>query len=177
MEIDSDYWIKNVKYGQIRGRIIQEFLDLMDKEYQERKWLESNGGYGYDTQIGFAAEMFFDELNLAENVKTSTPPLEDIGDFYKTKEEAIAMLDVCSLLRPMYHNLKRDDEYVSSPFLSRLREKSRAAFLIFMENEKENEEFCKFILGIIEQQTRYKVDNSKTTYENIVFYANSIVEF
>ena len=99
--------IKDVKYGSRRSELIFFLLDLMDKKYQE-KWLKDNGGYGFQTEMGFAYEMFFDELDLAKNVKSNTTPDDGIGDFFKTTKETYAILQVCKHLRPLWR--ESDDD-------------------------------------------------------------------
>ena len=39
-EVDLDYWIKDIKLGQIRGHLILTLFYLMDGKYQERAFLQ-----------------------------------------------------------------------------------------------------------------------------------------
>ena len=153
-DIDSDYWIKGVKLGQIRGRLIQEFFDLMDKEYQLYDWIEKdkeeyrkdgNKNVRFHANIWFAVEMIFDELDLQVSLDKGTAPYEDIGCYLKSREEAEALYEVAKYLGPMADDCYTNDEYLSYPDLEPMRQAAGEAFRIFMENEKDNTEFCEFI--------------------------------
>jgi len=175
--IDIDYWLKDIKYGQIRGRVFGVLLELMDKNYQMLNWPEDKGGYGFDTNIGFAIEILFDELDLNENIKVSTTPDRRIGYYFKNKYEMISVVNVCKDLDPLWDESKTDEEYLNSPYLSPMRKTAKECFVVFMDAEKENKEFCDFVLKVIADEKRFIPDKSKSSYDNIVKYTESITEF
>ena len=143
--IDLDYWMKGVELGQIRGRLIRELLDLMDFEYQKRAWIKEGDDTSFDDDISFAREMFFDELSLDDYLKKKEPPYNGIDVILKSRKEAEALYAVVEILHPMNRLYSRNSEYLSSPHLPKLHKAAREAFEAFMENEKDNKEFCDFI--------------------------------
>lgn len=165
--------IKDVKYGSRRSELIFFLLDLMDKKYQE-KWLKANGGYGFQTEIGFAYEMFFDELDLAKNVKSNTTPDDGIGDFFKTTKETYAILQVSKHLRPLWRESDDDKDFLSSPHLLPMRGAAKECFIEFINNEKDNEKFCNFVLKVISRDHFFIPNSEKTSYGNIVDYIQSV---
>lgn len=48
----------------------------------------------------------------------------------------------------------KNEEYLSSPYLAKLHEASKEAFETFMDNEKDNKEFCAFIEDLKMKQGR-----------------------
>jgi len=141
----SDYWMKGVTFGQMRGRLIQELMDLMDKEFQERKWVDANYDHSFYSNISFAMDMFFDELSLREYVNKKSPPYNFIGDLLKSREEAEVLYNVAVYLAPMAHECYYDKDFLESAHLEPMRAAAKKAFEVFMENEKENKEFLEFI--------------------------------
>ena len=172
-KIDADYWLQDIKYGQMRGQLILYCLDLMDKKYQE-KWLKDNGGYGFQTEMGFAYEMFFDELDLAKNVKSNTTPDDGIGDFFKTTKETYAILQVCKHLRPLWRESDDDKDFLSSPHLSPMRSAAKECFIEFIKNEKDNKKFCDFVLKVISTDHFFTPNSDKTSYESILDFIQSV---
>lgn len=172
MEVDVDYWMTGVELGQIRGRLIRELIDLMDRKYQEEKWIYDHDGSFYN-EISFPFEML-DDLSLFSAIDNNTIPYDKIGTVYKSRKEVD---EVMKLARSFYHFANLDDppetneEYLTAPELQELRELSLEAFLVFMENEKENEEFCKFILELITNERCQELKTEgRSAYDAILEY-------
>jgi hypothetical protein len=144
-DIDIDYWMKGVKFGQYRGRIIRELLDLMDGAYQEREWVKEGTNDFFAANIEFPFDMFFNELDLQDYFDNKEFLYNWIGEIFKTKEEVNALHEVSNILYKLCKSCYYDEEFLSSPYLTPLREASAKAFIVFMENEKDNKEFCEFI--------------------------------
>lgn len=141
----SDYWMKGVTFGQMRGRLIQELMDLMDKEFQERKWIRSDRDDYFQWHLSFPMEMLFDELGLGDYLKKKAPPYGFIGGTLKSREEAEALYEVALHMYPMIDNCYYDKDFLESAHLEPMRAAAKKAFEVFMENEKENKEFLEFI--------------------------------
>ncbi|WHA05387.1 hypothetical protein N3Z17_02435 [Candidatus Bandiella numerosa] len=168
-EIDVHYWIKNVESPQVRGILILELLDLMDGSYQEREWIEKdkeeyvkndNKNIRFDANFSFPAELF-EDLCLKECITGEEVIDGHIGYSLKTKEEA----EVLYKFAETFYKFKADvynehqgdsrptnQEYLSSPYLEPMRKAAGEAFKVFMENEKDNKEFCEFIAGLQEER-------------------------
>ncbi len=166
---NDDFMITGVSVPGTRERLIEELLDLMDKKYQD-KWLKDNGGYGFQTEMGFAYEMFFDELDLAKNAKSNTTPDDGIGDFFKTTKETYAILQVSKHLRPLWRESDDDKDFLLSSHLHPMRRAAKDCFIEFIKNEKDNKKFCDFILKIISREHFFIPNSQKTSYENILDY-------
>ena len=166
-EIDVHYWIKNVESPQVRGILILELLDLMDGSYQEREWIEKdkeeyakndNKNIRFDANFSFPAELF-EDLCLKECITGEEVIDGHIGYSLKTKEEAEVLYKFAETFykfKADVHNNHQGDsrptnqEYLSSPYLEPMRKAAGEAFKVFMENEKDNKEFCEFIAGLQE---------------------------
>ena len=161
-DIDIDYWIKDVPLGQIRGHIILYLLDLMDGEYQIRDWIEKDKpeyvknddkNTRFGANISFPAELF-EDLCLKECITGEEVIDGHIGYSLKTKQEAEVLYKFAETFykfkADVYNNHQGESsatnqEYLSSPYLEPMRQAAGEAFRIFMENEKDNTEFCEFI--------------------------------
>ncbi|CAL7961097.1 conserved hypothetical protein [Alphaproteobacteria bacterium] len=153
-KIDINYWMKDVEFGQRRGRLIREFLDLMDPEYQKRNWIKKGDKPSFRNGICCAIEMIFDELDFRDFLEKEEMPNECIGWYLKSVKEAEALYEVAKYLRPLGDNCYTNQEFLESPYLPKVHKASRGAFEIFMENEKDNVEFCKFIEDLKKQEGR-----------------------
>lgn len=63
----------------------------------------------------------------------------------KTKQEAEKLYDVVFWSDKLMTSCTTNQEYLSSPYLESMRKAAGEAFTVFMENEKDNKEFCEFI--------------------------------
>jgi hypothetical protein len=170
IDIDIDYWMKDVELGQIRGGIILYLLDLMDGAYQEREWIEKdkeeyaknhNKNTRFGANFSFPVELF-DDLNLYENIEKKEMPYYHIGRSLKSRREAEKLYYVVYYSDKLMDDARKghDDlcyrptnqEYLSSPYLEPMRKAAGEAFKVFMENEKDNKEFCEFIAGLQEER-------------------------
>ena len=154
-EIDINAWTRGIKLPQTRDRLIFYLFALMDKEYQLYDWIEKDKeeydpknddkNTRFHDNIWFAVEMIFDELDLQVSLDKGTAPYDNIGWYLKSREEAEALYEVAKYLGPMADDCYTNDEYLSYPDLEPMRKAAGEAFRIFMENEKDNTEFCEFI--------------------------------
>lgn len=104
--------------------------------------------------MAFSAEMFFDELGLVDEIESGEFPYDRIGIYLKSREEAEALMKAASCLRILYHKYSTNSEVLSSPYIPMLHQASKEAFEIFMENEKDNKEFCEFIEDLRKKENR-----------------------
>ncbi len=171
-EIDVHYWMKNVELPQIRGVLILEFLDLMDGYYQEKDWVERDKKeyvYNDDKSTRFHANFSFcvesfDDLDLYQNIKDKKIPYQLLGECLKTSQEAEKLYEVVyysdKLMkdafkgRSSWYYTPTNQEYLLSPNIELMRKAAGEAFKIFMENEKDNKEFCEFIAALKEKRIR-----------------------
>jgi hypothetical protein len=144
-KIDIDYWMKGVKFGQMRGCLILYLLDLMDAAYQEREWVKEGANDFFAANIEFPFDMFFNELDLQDYFDNKEFLYNWIGEIFKRKEEVDALHEASCMLYKLCKSCYYDTEFLTSPYLTPLREASAKAFAVFMENEKDNKEFCEFI--------------------------------
>jgi hypothetical protein len=175
MNNKDDAMIKGVKLPHRRSELIVNILDLMDGEYQEREWIEKKkekrGEVSFGDEFYFCVEMF-DDQNMFEAVEEQRMPYDDIGWSLKSKKEAEVLYEIAKPLRWLSHNCHYNQEFLESKELYDLREESGKAFGVFMENEKENKEFCEFIMGIIKNEKRATEEElkGKEGYEGILEY-------
>jgi hypothetical protein len=153
-EVDIDYWMKGVRFGQYRGRIIREFLDLMDASYQEREWVEQQSNTSFVANIEFPFDMFFNELDLQEYFDKKAVLYNWIGEIFKDEREVDALHSVSKILYKLCKSCYYDEDFFASPYLESMRQASAEAFRVFMENEKDNKEFCEFIAELQERRKR-----------------------
>ena len=172
-KIDINYWLKNIKYGQIRGQIILYCLDLMNKNYQMKKWLVDGDETSFRYNIHYAFEFLVEDL-MEDYIDSNIVPSEQIGEYLKTENEATILLEVAKKLDKLVLSCRTNPEYLSSPYLSPMRKAAKECFAIFMENEKDNNEFCDFVLRVIEEEHHYIPDKKKTSYENIELFIKSV---
>ncbi|WP_339040175.1 SCO4402 family protein [Candidatus Lariskella endosymbiont of Hedychridium roseum] len=153
--MSDDDMIKGVKLAERRGELIVNLLYLSDVEYQMRKWVnpkcDSQGRHNsFSNEIDFTFD-FFDDLNLLgddlDEIKRDQ--YDAIGWYLKSDKEVEIICAVAEVLRLLCHNCYTNEEYLSSPHLALLRERSAKAFHIFMENEKDNEKFCQWLYEYI----------------------------
>lgn len=161
LDIDIYYWMKGVRFKQIRGSLIEKLLSLMDGKYQEERWI-------YETDTGKATSFhnelrpsieLFESLSMFDRIKEDSMRYGDIGWSLKTKDEVEALYKVARPLSHLVQNCYYNKEYLSSQALLELRELSLKALVAFIRNEKENTEFCKFIAGLI---IKWRCPNMKT---------------
>jgi hypothetical protein len=174
--IDQGYYgIKEVRLTRIRGELILTFKDLMDGSYQEREWIEKTepkrGEVSFRDDFDFCIEMF-DDQNMFQAIEKKKMPYDDIGWSLKNKKEAEALYDAAKPMDYLSDNCSYNKEFLESKELYDLREESEKAFAVFMENEKENEEFCKFMYEVIIEQKRASKEElgGKEGYEGIKEY-------
>ena len=175
--------IKDVKYGSRRSELIFFLLDLMDEKYQD-KWLKDNGGYGFDSNIGFAVEIIFDELDIDSYLSQKKNIKDIIGIYLKDTVEAIALLKLANLMddllkdvfksKSVHTDTGTDNEYLASPFLIPMRKAAQDCFVEFIKNEKDNKKFCEFVLKVISSDHFFIPNSEKNSYENIVDYIQSV---
>lgn len=97
-----DYWMTGVQFGQTRGSLIQELLDLMDAEYQERVWFKArensvgDPSLSFFNNIMFSYELIIEELNLEDFLEEKKPPYEIIGGTLKNEKEAESLYQVAN---------------------------------------------------------------------------------
>jgi hypothetical protein len=175
--------IKGVQLPEIRSELIVTLIYLMDGSYQEREWIEKTEPgmqESFDAEFGFCFEMI-EDLNLFWDIKNDNIPYDSIGYVYKDKKEVDAVLKIAILTYNLFKMASKrstgDDYptnrgYLESKELYDLREESEKAFAVFMENEKENEEFCKFMYEVIIEQKRASKEElgGKEGYEGIKEY-------
>jgi hypothetical protein len=150
-------------------------------------WPEDKGGDGFDTQIGFAVDMIFNELGIDRYLYKKRDISEVIKVYLKSTIEAKCLLKLADLMdnllkdvfkvKSIYTDTGTDEEYITSLYLSSMRDAAKECFLIFIENEKDNKEFCNFILNNIKRRKEFSLNPDKSAYENIITYAKSIKEF
>ena len=119
-----------------------------------QKWLKEGSNRGFSNEISESFEMFFDELDLSRPHKISTSAEEWIGWILKDKKEAEALHKVVYAMWPLTRKCYTNEEYLASPYLTRLRERSKKAFEVFMAHEKDNKEFLEFIERVKKNQKR-----------------------
>jgi|GEM_PF-4956223 len=153
-DFDIDYNIKDVELAQVRGCLILYLLDLMDFEYQKRAWIKEGNNISFHEEINYAEEMLFDDLDLRDYLEKKEMPYDRIGEFLKTKEEAEALYKVAEASWPMVTDCYTNDDYLTSAYLPKLHKAAREAFEAFMENEKDNKEFCNFIEELKKKEGR-----------------------
>lgn len=149
-----------IEWPLIRGSFIWYLMDLMDTEYQVRKWTGNRCEYPYiDPNTSFYANISnifdeFDAFGLFECLKKKKLPLDKIGLFLKTKQEGKVLCKVARYLRLMYHSCFKNEEYLSSPYLPKLRRASKKAFDTFMISEQDNKEFLVLVEQAKKEQKR-----------------------
>ena len=89
--------------------------------------------------------MFFNTLSLDDCFEKKEVMHGWVGDIFKDTKEADALHAVSILLYKICKSHHTKEEACSSPYLKPLRQASAEAFKIFMENEKDNKEFCHYI--------------------------------
>lgn len=149
LRADIDYWIKDVKFPQLRGRLIMELFDLQDVSYQEHEWFKDDTKNSFGHEFQFVFELF-EDLDLFD-IKEEENVLEDIGVCYKSKKEIACIIEVAKLIWSLSREFEcflrnaTNQQYRNSKCLSPLRKAAAKAFTVFMENEKDNIEFVKFL--------------------------------
>ncbi|MEQ9115696.1 MAG: hypothetical protein RLN62_02760 [Rickettsiales bacterium] len=167
------YWMKDLESPAFRGRVIRELMDLMDAEYQERKWEVVQGRNYFREEMYFSFELIADDL-MSYYVENNEQPYEQIGVYLKTKPEAEILYAIGETLLRLFRENKDDQSILSSPDLQLIRKLSKEAFIEFMKGEKDNEKFCEFIIECMKAEGRdYKIDANKADYENIIAFAES----
>lgn len=151
---DPNAWTHGVQFAQIRDRIIYYLLDLMDTAYQEREWLEEGKETSFYHYFSYAVELF-EDLNLYDDVDEEKMPYKEIGLSLKSKSEAEALYKVVYWTNKLLEVERVNKSYLASPFLTPLREASAKAFEVFMENERDNKEFCKFITELQNKRKQF----------------------
>jgi hypothetical protein len=177
---NNDYWIQGVKLPQRRGELILTLLDVMDGKYQEAKWIyysaegKTIGPISFNHEIASEAELL-EDLGLFGALDDGIVPYDNIGWTYKTEKEVDIVLAVAKMIRSYWHNYYTNEEYLSAPELHELRALSLEAFLVFMENEKDNKKFCNFILCAVKEEERWPemITEGRDPYELILEYVES----
>lgn len=159
--MNEDNWITGVESPYIRSSIIVYLLDLMDPVYQQREWIKEDWETSFRENLWFSVDMIFNELNLDYYLEEKKIPYERIGIYLKDEKEAEALYKVAEvmdqLMQDVYQGnseMPKNEKYLSSPYLPMLHEASKEAFEIFMENEKDNKEFCEFIEDLKKKEGR-----------------------
>jgi hypothetical protein len=153
-KVDGNYWMKGVEFGEVRGRLIQEFFDLMDKDYQEREWINIPETDGFDHYFSFAVELF-DDLMLYDCLEEQRKPDILIGKCLKDQKEIDKLMNVAYLTDKLIEEDNyTNEEYLSSEYLEPMRKAAKEAFDVFMENEKDNKEFCDWIAELQAKRAR-----------------------
>ncbi len=159
MKIDSDYWMNDIELKQFRGRLILTTLELMDKKFQEDHWVDKNldpmAKY-FAEEIFLIGEEFFDDLLKYDYHSSKEELLENLS--YMLKDgELEPLLKIYNPLEVLFFDYQYDHEFMSCPELPMVRQRSLEAFKVFLENEKDNGNFCEYVLAYaIRIQNRVK---------------------
>lgn len=153
-DMNNKAMIKDVELPHKRAELIVVLLDLMDSEYQKRTWIKEGNDISFQQEIWFPFDMFFNEMFLDNYLESKTMPYDKIGYSLKSEKEAEKLYKVCEILDTLCQSCVTNDEYLSSPHLPKLHQAAREAFEAFMENEKDNKEFCNFIEELKKKEGR-----------------------
>lgn len=163
-KIQDNHWIQDIKHPARRQELIFCLLSLMDKQHQENKWIypaKFGSQESFDAEINFTMDMIIEELFMDVCIEENKLPLDKISIILKDKNEAQKLFDVAEMLCAM-SEYQTNKEYLTSSELPKLRRASLEAFEVFMENEKDNEKFCKFIVDIIKKERNWFKIKQKT---------------
>lgn len=159
INIDSDYWMKDVELKQIRGRLILTLLELMDKKFQEDNWISKNiepKSNFFASEMCIQGEELFDDLLWYDYFSEEDKLKKRLKLFLKPNELEPLLL-VYKPFNRMLLDYQYDHEFMNCLELPIMRKKSLEAFKIFLENEKDNYNFCEYVLAYaIRVQNRVK---------------------
>lgn len=158
-EIEKSYWVDGVDLPNFRSRLIIAVLDLMDKKYQEDNWLDkklNQNSRCFAEKIFMIGEEFFDDLLCFRLPEQKDDLLKNLS--YMLKEgELEPLLEIYYPLEKLFFDYQYDHEFMTCPELPIVRQRSLEAFKVFIENEKENYNFCENLLaGSIKHENRVK---------------------
>lgn len=174
---NNDFMIVDVECPGHRERLFTYLLDLMDKTYQEENWIKAEKDRSFYNNIHYAFEFLAEDL-FDDFVEEQSAPYEMVGEYLKDKKESEIILDTATKLTKLVISCKINSQYISSPLLPELRKSAKEAFTVFMANEKDNKEFCNFVLNVIKKnRPDFAVDEKLPTYQNICKYIKSVQEF
>jgi hypothetical protein len=159
--------VGEVKFPGMRSELIFSLLDLSDADYQQREWIENWKDKARYPERSFGDDLemyrdFIEDLDIFNYVKQKKMPYDHIGYWLKTEREAEALYKVAEYLEPLPMECFTNAEYLSSPYLPKLREAAKEAFDIFMANEKDDKEFCERVEKAKQENAGVKQPETKS---------------
>ncbi len=175
-KIKEGYGIEEVKLPQIRGRIILILAELSNSKWQEAVYTSTvrsftpglNGEYGVHYTLHHAIELILEDLGLDDYIKSNQYPYKAIGYSLKSKKEAEYLFKIAVLIDKLYDSINpnydeiKNEQYLASPYLHKLRKTSKEALDEFMKNEKNNEYFINFINDVQKQRDQQYIELTKS---------------
>ena len=132
------YSTHNLKHPDMRILLLDSLLDLGDKSYQLKNWVDNNYVYSFWGNLVMPIEVLFDDLSLHE------VPEDQINYTVYNQDELEVVMPVIKALEKVMDEIGRkqpDDNYINSPLWDEVIKTAQHAFNFLMEKETMTEEY------------------------------------